>query len=55
MISLHNISDAVTGAIAGSSVVLKILPPPEKFSSYPRFQKFYTLIYIFVSFIALNK
>ena len=54
-ITLHGVSDAVTGAIAGSSLLFKLLPPPDKFAKWPRFQSGYGLVYTFVSWVAFNK
>lgn len=51
----HHIADAVGGAIAGSSVVFRMMPPPEKFVDWPRLRKWYTLAYVIVQWVALNK
>lgn len=56
MITLHNVSDVVTGVVAGSSIVYRwLMPPPEWFNDWPRFQGWYKLLYKFVSYAAQNK
>jgi hypothetical protein len=55
MITLHTIGDVVGGAIAGSSVAFRLLPPPEKFNDWPRFQGWYKLLYVVVQWVAFNK
>lgn len=55
MITLHRVGDVVGGAVAGSSVVFRLMPPPEKFAAYPKLQKWYALAYLIVQWIALNK
>lgn len=54
-LTLHNIADITTWSVAGSSVLLRLMPPPEKFNDWPRFQGWYKLLYTFVQWIALNK
>lgn len=55
MISYHYIGDVVGGAIAGSSVIFRLMPPPEKFADWPRLQSWYRLAYTVVQWVALNK
>jgi hypothetical protein len=55
MITLHNVADVPLWAMGISSVLFKLMPPPEKFNDWPRFQGGYKLVYTFVSWIALNK
>jgi len=54
-VTLHNVTDVVTGAVAGSSILFRILPPPDKFNDWPRFQGWYKLAYTFVQWVAFNK
>lgn len=53
--TLHNLTDITTGAIAGSSVLYRFSPPPDKFNDWPRFQGWYKLYFTFLSWIAFNK
>lgn len=55
-ITLHGVSDAITGLVTISSVVFRwLMPPPDKFNDWPRFQGWYKLVYTFVQFAAQNK
>lgn len=55
MITLHTVSDVATGVVAGSSILFRILPPPDRFNDWPRFQGWYKLAYVFLSYAAFNK
>lgn len=55
-ITVHGFTDVVTGIVAGASIVFRwLLPPPEKFADWPRFQGWYKLAYTFMSYAAMNK
>jgi len=53
--TVHNFSDVITGVISSASVLYRILPSPNNFDKYPRFQSIYGLFYLFLSGAALNK
>ena len=53
--TVHSLVDVPLWAVAIASGLYRLLPPPEKFVDWPRFQGYYKLAYIFVSWIALNK
>lgn len=53
--TIHSMVDIPLWAVAISSGVLKLMPPPEKFNDWPRFQGWWKLVYTFISWIALNK
>lgn len=53
--TLHNVGDVVLGPIASASVVFRFMPPPSKFAGWPRLQKWYSLLYVIVQWVAFNK
>lgn len=55
MISVHNVHDLLTGAVAYSSLAYNRAPHPEEFAAYPRFQRVYGFFFIFLRAVSLNR
>lgn len=54
-ISAHNVHDVLTGIVAYASLAYTRAPHPEDFAAYPRFQKAYGFLFIFLKAISLNR
>jgi hypothetical protein len=55
MITAHQIHDYATALVAYSSLIYWRAPHPEDFASYPRFQKAYNFLFIFLKAVSLNR
>lgn len=55
MIHAHTVEDVGLWTIGISSLLYRMMPAPEKFAKWPRFQSTYGIIYVFISYPALNK